>query len=97
MQWNIGAILNASQEISKMSEYSGIRMYKVKMMKSDQPQDDLMDEDLEWKNNWAKSSNMDLVETFSAVCLLTIRYMADVLGKNKVMKKKKIYMTQVPS
>ena len=70
-----------------MSEYSGIRMYKVKMMKSDQPQDDLMDEDLEWKNNWAKSSNTDLVQTFSAVCLLTIQYMADVLGKDKVTKK----------
>ena len=85
MQWNIGAIFNASQEVSKMAEYSGIRMYKVKMMKSDQPQDDLMDEDLDWKNNWVESADTDLVQTFSAVCLLTVRYMADVLGKDKVM------------
>ena len=59
-------------------------MYKVKMMMSNQPQDDLMEEDFLWKNNWIKSNESNLVGEFSAVCLLTARYMADVLGKDKV-------------
>ena len=45
------------------------------------PQDDLMHED--WRS-WAKTNESVFVSAFSAVCLLTARYMADVLGKNKV-------------
>ena len=45
------------------------------------PQDDLMHED--WKS-WANTSESVFVSAFSAVCLLTARYMADVLGKDKV-------------
>ena len=59
-------------------------MYKVNRMMSNQPQDDLMEEEFEWKNNWAKSNESNLVGEFSAICLLTARYMADVLGKDKV-------------
>ena len=45
------------------------------------PQDDLMHED--WRV-WAKTNESVFVSAFSAVCLLTARYMADVLGKDKV-------------
>ena len=82
MQWNMGNIFNASEEIAKMAEYPGIRMYQVKMMTSQKPQDDLMDED--WVT-WAKTSESNFVSAFSAVCLLTARYMADVMGKDKVL------------
>ena len=82
MQWNMGNIFNASEEIAKMAEYPGIRMYQVKMMTSQNPQDDLMNED--WVT-WAKTSESNFVSAFSAVCLLTARYMADVMGKDKVL------------
>ena len=51
---------------------------------SNKPQDDLIEEDFQWQNNWAKSNESNLVGEFSAICLLTARYMADVLGKDKV-------------
>ena len=82
MQWNIGGIFNASEEISKLAEYPNIRMYFVKLMTSDEPQEDLMNED--WAI-WAKSSQTNYVSSFSAVCLLTARYMADAMGKDKVL------------
>ena len=82
MQWNIGGIFNASEEISKLAEYPNIRMYFVKLMTSDEPQEDLMNED--WAI-WAKSSQTNYVSSFSAVCLLTARYMADAMGKDKVI------------
>merc|ERR1712223_856335 len=81
MQWNIGGIFNATEEIAKMTEYPGIRMYFVKLTTSDAPQDDLMDE--VW-DHWAKTSESNVVSSFSAVCLLTARYMADAMGKDKV-------------
>ena len=82
MEWNIGAIFNASEEVSKMEEYPGIRMYKVKLMTSNTSQDDLMDED--W-TDWVKTNDTNMMSSFSAVCLLTARFMADILGKNKVL------------
>ena len=82
MQWNIGGIFNASEEISKLAEYPNIRMYFVKLMTSDEPQEDLINED--WAI-WAKSSQTNYVSSFSAVCLLTARYMADAMGKDKVL------------
>ena len=38
MQWNMGSIFNASEEIINMKNYPGIRMYQVKMMQSQNPQ-----------------------------------------------------------
>ena len=38
MQWNMGSIFNASEEIVNMKNYPGIRMYQVKMMQSQNPQ-----------------------------------------------------------
>lgn len=81
MQWKFGDIFNATEEIEKMKEYPGIRMYQVKMMLSQEQQDDLMEED--WII-WANTSESVVVSQFSAVCLLTARYMADILGKDKV-------------
>ena len=82
MQWNIGGIFNATEEIAKMTDYPGIRMYFVKLMTSDTPQDDLVAE--QW-TEWAKTSESNMVKSFSAVCLLTARYMADTIGKDKVI------------
>ena len=92
MQWNIGGIFNASEEIAKMAEYQNIRMYFVKLMTSDEPQEDLMNED--WAI-WAKSSQTNYVSAFSAVCLLTARYMADALGKDKVIRISYIFLNLI--
>ena len=83
MQWRMDKIFNAGDEIAAMEKYSNIRMYFVKLMTSNTPQDDLMAE--QW-TDWEKTSSTDRVSQFSAVCLLTARYMADTLGKDKVKK-----------
>ena len=83
MQWKFGDIFNATEEIEKIKEYPGIRMYQVKMMLSQEQQDDLMEED--WII-WSNTNESVVVSQFSAVCLLTARYMADILGKDKVIK-----------
>ena len=77
----MGSIFNADEEIAAMAEYPNIRMYFVKLMTSDTPQDDLAAE--QW-TEWAKTSESNRVTQFSAVCLLTAKYMADAMGKDKV-------------
>ena len=81
MQWRMDKIFNAGEEVAAMEEYPNIRMYFVKLMTSNTPQDDLMAE--QW-TDWEKTTSTDKVSQFSAVCLLTARYMADTLGKDKV-------------
>ena len=81
MAFRMGGIFNSLEEIAMISEYPGIRMYRVKQMISDEPQDDLMEEDT---IQWSKTNDTAMVNLFSAVCLLTAKYMADVLGKEKV-------------
>ena len=81
MQWNMGGIFNSDEEIAAMEDYPNIRMYFVKLMTSDSPQDDLVAE--QW-TKWAKTSESNMVKGFSAVCLLTAKYMADQMGKDKV-------------
>ena len=83
MQWKISNIFNATEEIAAMEEYPNIRMYFVNLMTSNTPQDDLMEE--KW-TDWEKTTSTDKVSEFSAVCLLTARYMADAMGKDKVIK-----------
>ena len=80
MGFSMGGIFNVDEELEKLTEYPNIKMFKVKMMTASEPQSDLMDYD------WTKWVSVDevYVRKFSAVCLLTARYMADVLGKNKV-------------
>ena len=83
MYFNVSRLLNREEEIAHFSEYPNIRMFKVKMMTASQPQDDLMEYDDNF-NKWANVNEREYILQFSAVCLLTARYMADVLGKNKV-------------
>ena len=76
-------IFNSDEEIAKTAEYPNIRLFQVKQMTASTPQDDLMQYANDWES-WALSNDTNHVKKFSAVCLLTARYMADVLGKNKV-------------
>ena len=92
MQWNMGGIFNATEEIAAMEEYPNIRMYFVKLMTSNTPQDDLMAED--W-TAWEKTTSTNSLKQFSAVCLLTARYMADAMGKDKVTKNRSIFLNLI--
>lgn len=79
MQMAMVSIFNATEEIAATAAFSNIRMYKVKTMTSDTEQDDLMIED---GAMWFKSDE-PYVKGFSAVCLLTARYISEILGKDK--------------
>jgi len=74
-------IFNAQEEIAQLADYANIRIYRLELMTSDQPENDLLEEDFKW----AKSNETEYINPFSAVCLLTARYMADTLGKDKVI------------
>ena len=91
MQWKMNNIFNSTEEIAQISNYPNIRLYKVKLMSNSEAQDDLVQEDPQYRENWAKSNEADKVGSFSAVCLLTAKYMADVLGSNKVRLKSLTY------
>ena len=80
MEFSMQGIFNSSEEIAAMASYPNIRMFVVPHMYSDSPQDDLMKD-----NHWFTTSAPD-IKFMSAVCLLTARYIADVLGKDKVCK-----------
>ena len=80
-EWDVGGVFNSEEEIANIANYPNIKMFKIKMMTASEPQDDLMDYDFK---TWISSNDKENIKVFSAVCLLTIRYMADVLGKNKV-------------
>ena len=58
-------------------------MFRVKTMTASEPQNDLMEFDDHW-GKWASVNETPWVRSFSAVCLLTAKYMADAMGKNKV-------------
>ena len=81
MEFRMNGIFNSSEEIAAMADYPNIRMYVVPHMYSDSPQKDLMKE-----GHWftSKDTQNTNVGRMSAVCLLTARYIADVLGKEKV-------------
>ena len=81
MVFRMGGIFNVVEELEKMTEYPNIRMFKLALMTASNPQDDLKETEFE---TWARSDDSTSVSQFSAVCLLTARYMADVLGKDKV-------------
>ena len=81
MGWPMGNIINAEEEITKSAEYPNIKLFKVKQVGSQDLQDDLIEYDWDY---WASTSDADSVQSFSSVCLLTARYMADSLGKNRV-------------
>ena len=81
MGWQMNQIFDWEQELERLKEFPNFKLMKIKLMTSDTPQDDLMQEDF---NIWASTSDFDYAKRFSAVCLLTASYMAEVLGKNKV-------------
>ena len=81
MGWTMDGIFNADEEWERLAyEFPNFRLMKVKLMTSDTPQDDLMEEDF---GIWAKTVNKGYTDRFSAVCLLTASYMAEILGKDK--------------
>ena len=81
MGWPMGNIINAEEEITKSAEYPNIKLFKVKQVGSQDLQEDLIEYDWDY---WASTSDADSVRSFSSVCLLTARYIADSLGKNRV-------------
>ena len=83
MEWFFGNIFNSEDEIALMIEYPNIKLFKLEHMTSPKPQEDLMT--VNYYKTWVPSSDTVGVTYFSAVCLLTAKYMADVLGKNKVI------------
>ena len=82
MGWPMGNIINAEEEITKSAEYPNIKLFKVKQVGSQDLQEDLIEYDWDY---WASTSDADSVGSFSSVCLLTATYMADNLGKNRVI------------
>jgi sialate O-acetylesterase len=83
MEWPMSSIFDGNSELGQIAaNYPNIRMFKVKHMTSESPQDDLAQ--LDW-STWKRADETLFVSGFSAVCLLTARYMADVLGKEKVL------------
>ena len=80
MEWKLQNIFGANEEISSLAEYFNFRILRLPHMTSETMQDDLLN-----KNAlWTSTSDTDYVKQFSAVCLLTAKYMADELGKDKV-------------
>ena len=88
----MGGIFNSAEEILKLSEYPNPKMFRVKMMSASEPQNDLMDFEDRWEK-WASVNETLYVRRFSAVCLLTAKYMADILGKSKVLYSNKVENT----
>lgn len=80
--WDQGGVFYSEEEIAKTAEYPNIRMFKLQLQANAEPQDDLNNLDFEY---WAKTDDVNAIKRFSAVCLLTARYMADVLGKEKTI------------
>ena len=79
MQWPMKSIFNSTYEMERIVQnYPNFKMFKLSRMTSAEPQDDLLQPGDGWRND------ADMIEQFSAVCLLTASYMADVLGKDKV-------------
>ena len=81
MEWRMSGILNADEEVAKSAEYPNIKLFRTNHMTASDPQNDLQTDPL---IVWEPTSNANAVRQFSAVCLLTARYMADALGKDKV-------------
>ena len=80
----INGIFNGQEEIEKLAEYPNIKMFKVKKMTALEPQDDLMELDTVGDKWISSNDDFAYVSRISAICVLTARYMADILGKNKV-------------
>jgi sialate O-acetylesterase len=78
MEWSMGGIFNATEEIAASAEYTNIRMYNIASMTSDTEQEDLIN--LSW-DSWSDPSNTGRLSGFSAVCFLFARSISDRIGK----------------
>ena len=67
MVWQMGGIFNSAEEISKLSEYPNLKMFRVKTMTASEPQNDLMEFENQWEK-WASVNETSYVRRFSAVC-----------------------------
>lgn len=72
----MGSIFDFEAEIADIASYHNIRLYKLPHMGHPQPQEDLMSEDF---TIWASTNQTQYVSRFSAICLLTIKNMAQKL------------------
>ena len=81
MGWAMYHIDNHDEELERLKEFPNIKMFRLAKMSSETPQNDLMSLDFE---KWVSTSEY-LTRRFSAICVLTASYMAEVLGKNKVI------------
>ena len=80
MKWPLEGIFNGSQEIADLAEYKNFRLFHLPEMASNEKQNDLLIKDV----RWTSTSDAESLKTFSAVCSLTAKYMANVLGQDKV-------------
>ncbi|KAK2169934.1 hypothetical protein NP493_1171g00022 [Ridgeia piscesae] len=79
MQFGVGQIFNASEEIAKAKNYPHIRLFDAKMVSSAVPLPDLPGVSLQWR----LPSNSSLGGSwtfFSAVCWLYGKYLHETLG-----------------
>ena len=87
MGWALLGIDNKDEEVERLKEFPNIKMFRLARMTSETPQDDLIELEYEkWNGKWVSTSDSDLTKRFSAICVLTASYMAEVLGKNKVFQ-----------
>ena len=80
MKWPLEGIFNGTQEIADLAEYKNFRLFHLPEMASNEKQNDLLIKDVKWTS----TSDVESLKKFSAVCSLTAKFMANVLGKDKV-------------
>ena len=80
MKWPLEGIFNGTQEIVDLAEYKNFRLFHLPEMASNEKQNDLLIKDVKWTS----TSDVESMKKFSAVCSLTAKFMANVLGKDKV-------------
>ena len=85
MEWKMQNIFNANEEIEDLKNYPNFKMTRIPHQTSETIQDDFLNKNIVWTSNF----DTDSVKQFSAVCLLTAKYMAEVLGKDKVLPLKR--------
>lgn len=78
MEWRLDATFNAAAEIADIANYPNIKLYRVDHLGHPEPQDDLLSEHVQSKH-WGRTNDTYFVSQFSAICLLTIKYMSEQL------------------
>jgi sialate O-acetylesterase len=81
MEWSMGQIFNATEEVAASAEYTNIRMYRINYLTSDTEQDDLISEI--W-DSWSEPTDVGRLNSFSAICFLYARGISQKLSRRKV-------------